>query len=75
MFLEGVLVVVLAAILVIRLQRKDQPKDLMLVLGSGGHTTEMLVMCENFNFGLVNRVLVVIARSDHQSRARMDAFI
>lgn len=36
----------------------------MIVFGSGGHTTEMLLMIKDINFSLYKKVTFVIGHSD-----------
>ena len=39
-------------------------KTLMIVFGSGGHTTEMLMMLEKFDANRYGRVIFVLGHSD-----------
>lgn len=46
----------------------------MIVLGSGGHTTEMLDLLENFSFEKVKEIIFVVAESDRTSAAKVTAY-
>ena len=39
-------------------------KTLMIVFGSGGHTTEMLMMLEKFDVKRYDRVIFILGHSD-----------
>ena len=43
---------------------KRKSSRLMIVFGSGGHTTEMLLMLKNINFKKYDRVTLIIGHSD-----------
>jgi beta-1,4-N-acetylglucosaminyltransferase len=46
----------------------------MIVFGSGGHTTEMLLMLKSINFNLYNRVFFVLGHSDTWSLTKIKDF-
>ena len=50
------------------------PVKTMVVLGSGGHTAEMMALLRKLNRGTFAPLLYVIARSDHTSAQRIEAF-
>ncbi|EGR30618.1 udp-n-acetylglucosamine transferase subunit alg14, putative [Ichthyophthirius multifiliis] len=47
---------------------------IMVVFGSGGHTTEMLFLLKNFNFKLFKNIYFVKAKSDIDSKIRVEQF-
>lgn len=46
----------------------------MVVFGSGGHTTEMLLMIKNIDFNKYGRITFVIGHSDTWSLTKMKDF-
>lgn len=48
-----------------------QSKHIMIVFGSGGHTTEMLLMVGNLDFSKYRRVTFVIGHSDTWSETKI----
>ena len=46
-------------------------KTIMIVFGSGGHTTEMLLMLESLNVQNYRHVYLIIARSDTWSLTKI----
>ena len=46
-----------------------------VILGSGGHTTEMLMLLEAFDFGGMRKLVVVHADSDPQSVLKFTHFL
>lgn len=54
--------------------KRDTPlsqKSIMIVFGSGGHTTEMLLMLESLNVSAYRQVHLIIARSDTWSLTKI----
>ena len=54
--------------------KRDTPlsqKSIMIVFGSGGHTTEMLLMLESLNVSAYRHVHLIIARSDTWSLTKI----
>lgn len=51
-----------------------QESHLMVVFGSGGHTTEMLLMIKNLNFFKFGAVTFVIGHSDTFSEEKIKDF-
>ena len=49
-------------------------KTLMIVFGSGGHTTEMLMMLEKFDVNRYGRVIFVLGHSDKWSLTKIKDF-
>ena len=47
----------------------------MVVLGSGGHTSEMLMMIDKADLGAYDKIFFVIAQSDVKSHEVLDQFI
>jgi beta-1,4-N-acetylglucosaminyltransferase len=46
-------------------------KSIMIIFGSGGHTTEMLLMLESLNLSAYRHVHLIIARSDTWSLTKI----
>ena len=46
-------------------------KSIMIIFGSGGHTTEMLLMLESLNLAAYRQVHLIIARSDSWSLTKI----
>lgn len=46
-------------------------KSIMVIFGSGGHTTEMLLMLESLNLSAYRHVHLIIARSDTWSLTKI----
>ena len=53
------------------LQRELSAKKLMIVFGSGGHTTEMLLMLKKFDFQSYKHVYFVLGHSDTWSATKI----
>lgn len=49
-------------------------KRLMIVFGSGGHTTEMLLMLKTLEFKIYREVIFVIGHSDTWSETKIKDF-
>ena len=49
-----------------------QDKTLMIILGSGGHTTEMIKFLENYNFIKYKYTLVLYAEGDIFSKHKFE---
>jgi beta-1,4-N-acetylglucosaminyltransferase len=52
-------------------RKGKKEKSLMLVFGSGGHTTELLLMIESLNFADYKHVHLVIAKTDTWSMTKI----
>ena len=50
-------------------------KNLMIVFGSGGHTTEMLLMLDRLNPAKYKRVYMIIAMTDHWSLTKIKDYL
>jgi hypothetical protein len=48
--------------------RKQQSKQILIVLGSGGHTGEILQLIKNFDFTPFSKTHFVIAATDTTSK-------
>lgn len=46
-------------------------KSIMIIFGSGGHTTEMLLMLESLNLSAYKHVHLIIARTDTWSLTKI----
>lgn len=55
-------------------KQKDHPVKTMVVLGSGGHTTEMLQLIKNLDPKLYTPFVVVVASTDTTSIRRVQAY-
>ncbi len=51
------------------LERKRKKKRIMIILGSGGHTTEMIQMLSKFDFFKYD-IVFVIAKTDPFSKSK-----
>ncbi len=47
------------------------PKTIMIVFGSGGHTTEMLLMIKDLNFINFSKIIFVRSKSDTFSEKKV----
>ena len=54
-----------------RAKGRPAPKSLMLVFGSGGHTTELLLMLENLNVAGFAHVHILVAQTDTWSMTKI----
>ncbi len=54
---------------------RSHSSDLLFVLGSGGHTSEMLYMMQQMDFSLYKKIHVVHASTDLISRPKMMEFL
>ena len=54
--------------------RTKLPIKTLVVLGSGGHTTEMLQMIQHVNPKLYDPLIYIVATTDDTSERRIDAF-
>ena len=64
MILLGALCLITILGTIFLLRRKLQPQKrerMMVVMGSGGHTSEMLYTLQNFNFKGMSRVVFALA--------------
>jgi beta-1,4-N-acetylglucosaminyltransferase len=57
-----------------RNNNNNKPLKTLVVLGSGGHTTEMLHLIKNLNADHYAPLIYVVATTDKTSRRRVDAF-
>ena len=56
-------------------QQKLKTKKLMVLFGSGGHTTEMLMMLKTLNVSKYDQVVFVVASSDSWSITKASDFM
>ena len=56
-------------------KRENGKRSLMVVLGSGGHTSEMLMMLNKAQFNNYSSVFFVIGKSDRKSKEVLDMFL
>lgn len=54
--------------------RAKLPIKTLVVLGSGGHTTEMLQMIQHLNSKIYDPLIYIVATTDDTSERRIDAF-
>ena len=54
--------------------RKSPPKTVMLIFGSGGHTSEMLMLMKDFKFNDFQTVYFLKASSDVTSQQKVEAY-
>lgn len=55
--------------------RSESKASLMIVLGSGGHTAEMLYMLQNYDFGKYKKVYFVLGDNDTMSVNKTKLFM
>jgi len=57
--------------------KKPQQRSIMIIFGSGGHTTEMLMLFKNFDFSQYGnkKIHFIIANTDTTSRAKILDYI
>jgi beta-1,4-N-acetylglucosaminyltransferase len=55
--------------------RKRSIREILIVLGSGGHTSEMLYMMENMDFDNFNKIILVKSNEDKLSYAKAIQFL
>ncbi len=56
------LIAILGTVFLLKRKLKPQKRErMMVVMGSGGHTSEMLYILQNFNFKAMNRVVFALA--------------
>ena len=62
---------------ILKKRTKQQLKDktLMVVFGSGGHTTEMLLMLEGLKVEKYGKVVFVVGHSDQWSLKKLNSFL
>ena len=53
------------------LLRKKQPKTLMIIIGSGGHTGEMKRMLSVLDFSRFDSIICIVANTDKLSQANV----
>jgi len=56
-------------------EQRLKTKKLMVLLGSGGHTTEMLMMLKTLNVSKYGKVVFVVASSDSWSITKASDFM
>jgi len=71
----GLLVTLAAAWLFLKSRMTSDTKNLLFVLGSGGHTGEMLYMMEKMNFTLYGRIYIVYSMTDSLSISKLQNFL
>jgi hypothetical protein len=79
-FMLGILLLSMAKSIMFSLRKRDRlrTKKLMIVFGSGGHTTEMLLMLtkdNQFDFSKYKEVQFVIGQSDTWSLTKIKDFL
>ena len=64
-------------LLIFKRYKNNDSKSIMLIFGSGGHTTEMLMLFKNFNFEQYskNKIHFVLAKTDTTSKAKILDYI
>lgn len=58
-----------------KLKATNKHRGIMIILGKGGHTAEMLYLAKNYDFTKFERVYVLFAKEDELSRPKMETYI
>lgn len=54
---------------------RNQTKSIMIVFGSGGHTTEMLMTYKDYDFSQFDKIIFVRAATDKTSEGKIYDFL
>ncbi len=59
----------------LRKSQKSYPKTIMIIFGSGGHTSEILMIIKDFNFNEYEKIYFLKASSDVTSQQKFEAYL